>query len=502
MDPAIFKAYDVRGLYPEQLDAAAASAIGLALAETWGEGRVVVGRDMRASGEVLLDALVGSLRGRGVNVIDIGRVATPMLYFATRALEADGGVMITASHNPAAYNGLKLCGRAAVPIGIESGLARIRDRALELHGKSPGRARAELERTDIRAAYYASLLEMFPARPRLSLVVDAGNGIAGEALSGLLDQLPLRTGRLFFEPDGRFPNHEADPLKRENLRDLQREVSARSADLGLALDGDGDRAVFVDEAGDPVPADLMTALLAEVVLEEGLLRSGPGSRLVYDLRSSRVVAETIRAHASVAVRSRVGHAFMKARMREQDACFGGELSGHYYFRFPSGYVADDAAAALLLVLSALGTETAAALGTLASLRPLQPERGDQYSRRRRSRHSGARSPRFPRRRSGRTRRPHGLVSGLVVQPAALEHRTPAAPESGGFRRSRDGGAARPASGDHPRLTAGRGISRPVGIVGRGPGGPRRALRMESRGPLIVRPRSCAGAPRKARGASD
>ncbi|MCE2392410.1 MAG: phosphomannomutase/phosphoglucomutase, partial [Proteobacteria bacterium] len=353
MDPEIFKAYDVRGLYPEQLDAAAASAIGLALAETWGEGRVVVGRDMRASGEVLLDALVGSLRGRGVNVIDIGRVATPMVYFATRALEADGGVMITASHNPAAYNGLKLCGRAAVPIGIESGLAQIRDRALELHGESPGRARAELERTDIRAAYYASLLEMFPARPRLSLVVDAGNGIAGEALSGLLDQLPLRTERLFFEPDGRFPNHEADPLKRENLRDLQREVSARSADLGLALDGDGDRAVFVDEAGDPVPADLMTALLAEVVLEEGLLRSGPGSRLVYDLRSSRVVAETIRAHGSVAVRSRVGHAFMKARMREQDACFGGELSGHYYFRFPSGYVADDAAAALMLVLSAL-----------------------------------------------------------------------------------------------------------------------------------------------------
>jgi phosphomannomutase len=184
-------------------------------------------------------------------------------------------------------------------------------------------------------------------------VIDAGNGIAGEAISGLLEQLPLRVKRLYFEPDGSFPNHEADPLKAENLVDLQREVIASGADLGVALDGDGDRAVFVDERGEAIPADLMTALLADVVLEQGLLGAGPGAHVVHDLRSSRSVGEAIRARGATPVRSRVGHAFMKARMRECGGCFGGELSGHYYFRFPAGYVADDGAAAVMLLLQAL-----------------------------------------------------------------------------------------------------------------------------------------------------
>ena len=349
----IFKAYDIRGLYPEQLDAAAALAIGRAAGVFLRGPSVVVGMDMRASGVELREALVAGLRGEGLEVIDIGRVATPMVYFATALLGAAGGVMITASHNPAAYNGMKLCGPAAVPIGIETGLAEIRDRALGLVAAAAPAPRAGMRREDVRARYYRSLLDAFPRRPALSVVIDAGNGIAGEAISGLLDQLPLRTTRLYFEPDGTFPNHEADPLKAENLVDLQREVLARGADLGVALDGDGDRAVFVDERGEAVPADLMTALLADVVLEQRLLGAGPGAHVIHDLRSSRSVGETIRARGATPVRSRVGHAFMKARMRESGGCFGGELSGHYYFRFPAGYVADDGAAAVMLLLQAL-----------------------------------------------------------------------------------------------------------------------------------------------------
>jgi phosphomannomutase len=353
MLPAIFKAYDIRGLYPEQLDAVASLAIGRAVGVFLGSGSVVVGMDMRASGIELRQAVVDGLRAEGLEVIDIGRVATPMVYFATAALGATGGVMITASHNPAEYNGMKLCGREAVPIGIETGLARIRDLALGFAGAAAPQPRAALRREDVRARYYRSLLDAFPRRPALRLAIDAGNGIAGEAIAGLIDQLPLRTERLYFEPDGTFPNHEADPLKAENLVDLQREVRRGGADLGLALDGDGDRAVFVDEQGEAIPADLMTALLADVVLEQRLLGAGAGAHVVHDLRSSRSVGEAIRARGATPVRSRVGHAFMKARMRECGGCFGGELSGHYYFRFPAGYVADDAAAALMLLLQAI-----------------------------------------------------------------------------------------------------------------------------------------------------
>ncbi len=354
MRPEIFKAYDVRGLVPEELDAGGAEAIGRAIARYLGsQGSVIVGRDMRESGVALRAALVAGLRSEGMAVIDIGRVATPMLYFATTLTAAAGGVMVTASHNPADYNGLKVCAASACPVGLESGLNEIRDLAFALESEEPGPPRADESKRDVSQPYFDSLLALFPACPPVHLVVDAGNGIAGEAVSGLLERLPLRTTRLYFEPDGTFPNHEADPLKPENLRDLQRAVLDGGADLGLAFDGDGDRAVFVDELGEPIAADLMTAFLADVVLERGLLGSAAGATLVHDLRSSRVVAETIRARGAEPVRSRVGHAFMKQSMRDSGACFGGELSGHYYFRFPAGYVADDATAALLLLLQAI-----------------------------------------------------------------------------------------------------------------------------------------------------
>jgi phosphomannomutase len=353
MKPAIFKAYDIRGLVPADLDARGALAIGRAFARELGPGPVAVGFDMRESAQALREAFVAGLRAEGANVVDIGRVATPILYFATTALRAVGGAMITASHNPGGYNGFKLCGASAVPIGIESGLREIRDTALALEGQSAPSASGSLRSEDFKERYYASLLELFPARPRLRAVIDAGNGIAGEAYGGLLDRLSLETKRMFFEPDGAFPNHEADPLKLENLLDLQRAVRAERADLGIAFDGDGDRAVFVDETGEAIPADLMTALFCDVILERGLLGAAPGAAMLYDLRSSRIVPETLRARGARPIRSRVGHAFMKAVMRESGACFGGELSGHYYFRFPAGYIADDGAAAMMLLLQAL-----------------------------------------------------------------------------------------------------------------------------------------------------
>jgi phosphomannomutase len=352
MDPAIFRAYDVRGLYPDEIDAAAARAIGSAVARFLGASPVVVGRDMRESGEVLREALLDGLCGEGVDVIDVGRVSTPALYYGTSALGAAGGVMITASHNPARYNGLKLCREAARPIGIETGLREIQ-RLAEAGGPGAAERRGRVEARPILDAYHEDLLELFPARPRLRAVIDAGNGIAGEAVAGLLDRLPLEVTRLYFEPDGSFPNHEADPLKLENVADLRREVLARGADLGAAFDGDGDRVVFIDERGEPLPADLTTALFARAVLERGLLGAAEGVPVVYDLRSSRVVPEEIHRRGGVPVRSRVGHAFIKQRMRETGACFGGELSGHYYFRFPAGYVADDGAAGFLLMLEVL-----------------------------------------------------------------------------------------------------------------------------------------------------
>ena len=206
----------------------------------------------------------------------------------------------------------------------------------------------------LRTQYFDSLLEAFPGRPKLRVAIDCGNGIVGEVIEELLARLPLEVTRLYFEPDGRFPNHEANPLVAENMADLQRAVVDNGLDLGIAFDGDGDRAMFVDENGELVPADLTTALFARFILEHGLLGAAAGSTIVYDLRSSRSVAEIVAELGGVPERSRVGHAFIKAQMREGEAPFGGELSGHFYFRFPTGYIGDDGIAAMLLLLQIVG----------------------------------------------------------------------------------------------------------------------------------------------------
>ena len=350
MNSTIFKAYDIRGLCPGELEPADGVPIGRAIARFLGGGPVVVAHDMRETSEPLRDAVRRGLLSEGAEVVEIGRGPTPMLYFATNALDAAGGVMVTASHNPGRYNGLKICSRQARPIGRDTGLREIQSLALELETAELPEPNAKARSVSVRDAYFDALLAAFPGRPELRVAIDCGNGIVGEVLESLLARLPIQVTRLYFEPDGSFPNHEANPLVAENMADLQRAVIEDNLDLGVAFDGDGDRAMFVDDRGELVPADLTTGLFASFILERGLLGAAPGSTIVYDLRSSRTVAEAVGELGGQAARSRVGHAFIKAQMREAGAPFGGELSGHFYFRFPGGYVADDGIAAMLLCL--------------------------------------------------------------------------------------------------------------------------------------------------------
>jgi phosphomannomutase len=344
----VFKAYDVRGLVPEELDARMAWRVGRAAARHLGARTLAVGRDARSHSPELRDALVRGICDEGVDVVDLGLVATPMLYFGVERLATDGGIMITASHNPARYNGFKICREHAIPVGEASGLREI-ERIAGALDEAPAARRGSERRSDLREAYADHVLSVGGAQPRLHVAIDCGNGMAALGLEPLLARLELRVERLYFEPDGSFPNHEADPLKLENLADLCRAVERSGADFGVAFDGDGDRAVFVDDRAQPVPSDLMTALLAR----RALLRH-PGGSVLYDLRSSRVVAEEIEAAGGRAEMCRVGHSFVKQRMRELGAIFAGELSGHFYFRFSPDLVADDGNAALVALLDVLG----------------------------------------------------------------------------------------------------------------------------------------------------
>jgi len=347
---AIFKAYDIRGVYGEELTADDGRRIGRAAARWLGARELAVGRDARPSSPELAAALIDGIRDEGVGVVDLGLVSTPMLYFAVDALGLDGGLMVTASHNPARYNGLKVCRAHAVPVGGDSGLQEIE--ALTRQGSSPPRTpRGGLRRADVRAGYVDHVLSVGGRCPRLRVAIDCGNGMAAVGLEPLLERLPLETERLYFEPDGTFPNHEADPLKLENLRDLIAAVQRSGADFGVAFDGDADRAMFVDEHGEPIGADLMTGVLARA-----LLRHHAGGRVLYDLRSSRATAEAIAEAGGTPQMCRVGHAFIKAQMREGGAIFAGELSGHFYFRFSPELVHDDGVAAFVALLDVLAEE--------------------------------------------------------------------------------------------------------------------------------------------------
>jgi len=323
---SVFKAYDIRGLYGSEIDAALAGKIGRAFAAEVKSRNVVVGHDMRPCAPEIVQALVRGLVAAGVEVVEIGLCSTPVLSFALGRGGFDGGIMVTASHNPAEYIGMKLARKAAIPIGRETGIAaieaRIRAGGLPPDAPRPGHVR----KASYAAEYAAMVAEHAKFGRRLKVVVDAGNGMGGWEFPLVAEKLDLEVVPLYFELDGTFPNHEANPLNHETLAELRRLVRAEKADLGIAFDGDADRAGFVDEKGDVITNDLATALMAADVLRR---EKGP---VVYDLRSSRALPEEIERHGGTPIRGRVGHSFMKQAMREHGCVFGGEYSGHYYFR--------------------------------------------------------------------------------------------------------------------------------------------------------------------------
>ncbi len=328
LDPKVFKAYDVRGLYRDELDEAGARAIGRAYVEQFEPRKIAVGRDMRVSSPSMAAAAIEGAASAGADVLEIGLVGTEMLYFAVGDLELDGGIMVTASHNPKQYTGLKIVRRGALPVGGESGLLDVRDRAIGGQAAQSDKV-GHVEQYDIWPAYVErvlSFVDVSAIRP-LKVVIDAANGAAGVMLPPVLEHLPIDASRYYFEPDGTFPNHEPNPLLPENREFIVSKTLEEGADLGVAFDGDADRCFFVDDTGEFVPGDFVTALLAALVLEKE-----PGSKIIYDVRASWAVPETIENAGGEALINRVGHAFIKHRMRKDGATFGGEVSGHYYFR--------------------------------------------------------------------------------------------------------------------------------------------------------------------------
>ena len=354
LSPKVFKAYDVRGIYPDELDEAGAHAIGRAYVEEFEPRRIAVGRDMRLSAPAMSDAVMRGAAEAGADVLDLGVVGTEMVYFAVGDLGLDGGIAVTASHNPKEYTGMKIVRRGALPVGGDSGLLDIRSRAVG-KGSDPvkGQTLGEVTRHDIWPAYVdrvLSFIDVSGLKP-LRVVVDAANGMAGAMLMPVLERLPIEAVGCFFEPDGSFPNHEPNPLLPENREFIVRKTLDERADLGVAFDGDADRCFFVDDKGEFVPGDFATALLAESILEKE-----PGAKIIYDVRASWAVPETIERAGGIPLVNRVGHAYIKHRMREESAAFGGEVSGHYYFRDFSQ--ADSGVVPFLLMLELISRKNA------------------------------------------------------------------------------------------------------------------------------------------------
>jgi phosphomannomutase len=329
MDSSIFKAYDIRGKVGTELNADTAERVGKALAD-WlpNEGAVAVGRDMRPDSKELAQALIDGLRLQGRAVWDIGQVSSDMIYFAVGKFGLAGGAMVTASHNPGEYNGIKLCREEAKPIGIDTGLADIRD-AVVADTFVPALERATLKQRDIREDWAQHVLSFVNVDkwPNYKVAIDAGNGMLGAIAPVVAPKTPLQVTKMYYELDGTFPNHPANPIEPDNLVDLQAKIRDEKLDFGIAFDGDGDRAVLVDETGEPISGTEMTALLARYFLDRE-----PGATILYNAICGRVVPESVEANGGKAVRTKVGHSYIKAEMREHDAVFGGEHSSHYYFR--------------------------------------------------------------------------------------------------------------------------------------------------------------------------
>ncbi|MQY07136.1 phosphomannomutase/phosphoglucomutase [Actinomadura macrotermitis] len=353
----IFKAYDIRGVVPAELDAATAEAVGAAFVRVTGASAVVTAHDMRASSAPLAAAFARGATAQGADVVEAGLGSTDLLYYASGTLDLPG-VMFTASHNPARYNGMKLCRGGARPIGRDTGLNDIRDlvaQGVPAHDGKPG----TITRRDLLSGYadhLKTLVDLSGIRP-LKVVVDAGNGMGGHTVPPTFAGLPIDLVPLYFELDGTFPNHEANPIEPENLRDLQAKVRETGADIGLAFDGDADRCFVVDERGEIVSPSTITALVAARELAKY-----PGASIVHNLITSRAVPEIIAEHGGTPVRTRVGHSFIKQTMAETGAVFGGEHSAHFYFR--DFWFADSGMLAALHVLAALGEQSERTLSQL------------------------------------------------------------------------------------------------------------------------------------------
>jgi phosphomannomutase len=353
----IFKAYDIRGLYGEQMDESTALAIGRAFARVLAklrgkqpsELRIGLGRDMRLTAPAMAAQLRDGMVAEGATVLDAGMVATEMLYHLVGSRELDGGAMCTASHNPKAYTGVKLVREGALPLSGDAGIGDVRDEIAAGLGAPPGGGSAE--EVDVWEEFRAHVLSFIdPANVKpMKVVVDGGNGMAGPMIGPTLEQLPLELEEMYFEPNGEFPDHEPNPLLEENRKMIMERVTATGADLGIAWDGDADRCFFIDASGEFCDGDFICALLARAALAKN-----PGATILYDPRSSRAVPDLVAAEGGRSDLSRVGHAFFKARMREEQAAFGGEVSGHYYFR--DFWNADSGTIPALLMLELLSVD--------------------------------------------------------------------------------------------------------------------------------------------------
>jgi phosphomannomutase len=376
IDPSIFKAYDIRGVYPEQISGDVARQIGAAFVDYLGATRIAVGRDTRLSSPELATGFIRGAASRGCEIVDVGVVGTDMLYYAVARHDFDGGAIITASHNPKQWNGIKMVRRGAYALSGDAGIKEVKEAVVA------GRYAAEPEETgptlsmrnvvDEYAEHCLGFID--PASvPRLKVVMDTANGMGAVGAAAIFPRLGLELVTMYFELDGTFPNHPADPLLEENRREIMARVVAERADLGIAWDGDADRCFFIDDTGQFVPGDFATTLLGEA-----FCRKEPGSRIVYDVRASRAVRDRVEAAGGTAVMHRVGHAFMKKRMREENAVFGGEVSGHFYFR--DNWYADNGMIPALVLLELLGLRGRRLSELLAPLRERYHLSGEINSR--------------------------------------------------------------------------------------------------------------------------
>lgn len=353
MDYSIFKAYDVRGIYPSQFNEVDAKLIGNAFARFAKSKKIIVGRDMRISSDKIFKTITQGINDFGVDVIDIGLVSTDTVYYASGKLNFPG-IMITASHNPGKYNGFKFCLEKASPVSKETGLERIKNLTKKLKNKIPPippllkGEQGKIFKKNVLQDYKKFALSFINKKQikQLKIVVDAGNGMAGKIVPIFFNNLGIKTIPLFFKLDGTFPNHLASPIEKKNLKDLIKKVKVAKTDLGMAFDGDADRVFFLDEKAKPISGAIITAIIAK-----NILIKNPNEKIIYDLRCGHIVPETIKKHKGKPIMERVGHSFIKATMKKNNAIFGGELSGHYYYR--DNFYADSGIITALIVLEIL-----------------------------------------------------------------------------------------------------------------------------------------------------